>query len=50
MRLDWHLLVEALCFGGPMQAMLRYYGHLDPDHFKLKWYALFFVPHVREPG
>src|ERR1700757_2405367 len=40
MRLDWHLLIEALCFGGPMQAMLRYYGHLDPDHFKIKLYAL----------
>ena len=50
MRLDWHLLVEALCFGGPMQTLLRYYGRLDPDHFKLKWYALWFAPHVREPG
>jgi type IV secretory pathway TrbD component len=48
MRFDWHLLVVAFIFGGPVQWALRMYGGLDPDHFKTYLEALS-IPHLRRP-
>jgi hypothetical protein len=48
MRFDWHLLVVAFIFGGPVQWALRLVGDRDPDYVKTYLEALN-IPHIRRP-
>ncbi len=48
MRFDWHLLVVAFIFGGPVQWALRLLGDRDPDYVKTYLEALN-IPHMRRP-
>ena len=49
LRFEWRLLVEAALLAGPVQTFLMYFGHIDPDYFRVLIDAWWNIPHLRSP-